>query len=399
MTDATAAPATADESGKIKCLIDGALVHSVQIHIAKNYADGSWTLERYKKEFPSAPLLSDKAHRAVLKAQEDKKTAIADASIAKKPMHEPMHELFGLPADKTRNSRGQPIMVRVFSTDDLVDNDATLVPDLDENYVFHIENTKTVLMALELRKTMYYWGLHGTGKTTLFKQIAARTGRPFLRIQHTIGTEEAHILGQYVVRDGETRFNLGPLPMAMLKGWTYCADEYDAAIPAVSLLYQPVLEGEPLYIKDAPPELRLIRPHPNFRFVATGNTNGSGDETGLYQGTQIQNAANYSRFNITIEADYFEEKVESVIVSKQAGIKVTDATKLVKWANEWRKQFKSGAVSATISPRELIEAGNLALIRGGDWTGGLSMAFANRLSRTDKEVAVQLSQRHFGNAA
>ena len=379
------------EGDKIRCEIDNALVHSVQLHIEKNHPD--WTLERYKEEFPGKPLLSEKARQAVLAKQKQRLVAAADAAITRKPMH----ELFGLPADKTRNARGEPIMTQVFTTADLVDNDATLVPDIDSNYVFPIESTKTTLMAWALKKTMYNWGYHGTGKTSLFEQVAARTGRPFLRIQHTINTEESHVLGQYIVRNGEVIFNLGPLPMAMLNGWIYCADEYDAAVPAVSLLYQSVLEGKPLYIKDAPPEMRMIRPHANFRFVATGNTNGSGDETGLYQGTQIQNAANYSRFNITIETGYLDEKTESTIVSRQAGIKIVDATKLCKWANEWRKQFSAGEVSATISPRELIEAGHIGLIRGADWHGGLTLAFANRLSRTDKEVAKQLAQRHFGN--
>jgi cobaltochelatase CobS len=384
--------AAADAGEKIKCLIDGAMVHSIQIHIRDNHKD--WSVDRYKKEFPGAPLLSEKARVAVLQAQKQKAVAIEEAKATRKPMH----EVFGLPAGKTKNGRGDPIQVRVFQKVELVDGDDTLVPERDDNYVFPIEYTKAVLMAWELNKTIYNWGFHGTGKTTLFEQVAAGTKRPFLRVQHTIGTEESHILGQYIVRDGETKFNLGPLPLAMINGWVYCADEYDAAIPAVSMLYQPVLEKKALYIKDAPPEFRMIRPHANFRFCATGNTNGSGDETGLYQGTQMQNAANYSRFNITIEADYPEPKVEAAIVARQSGVKMADAEKIVGFANEWRKSFKGGQVAMTVSPRELIEAAHQGMILGGNWHQGIGYAFANRLSRTDKEVAKQLAQRIFGNA-
>ncbi|MER9496479.1 AAA family ATPase, partial [Mesorhizobium sp. M0320] len=174
-------------------------------------------------------------------------------------------------------------------------------------------------------------------------------------VQHTAHTEESHVLGQYVVRtkmakhdvisgDGTrhevekpmsvTEFQLGPLPLAMIEGAVYCADEYDFAMPQVVALYQPVLEGKALVIKDAPPEYRLIKPHPEFRIVATGNTNGTGDETGLYQGTLIQNAANYSRFKITEEVTYMEPKIEETVISGQAGIERADAAKLVKIAKE-----------------------------------------------------------------
>lgn len=406
---------TVSRSGeKIICKIDGGLTHSIELYLKKHHPD--WTIARYREEFPGEPILSDKGRQAIEEKRKELAAKAADDKITRKSVA----TIFGLPSDKAVNKRGEPLMARVYSSADLVDNDDTLVPDIDTNYVFSIENTRAVLMAWELNRTMYVWGLHGTGKTTLFEQVAARTGRPFLRVQHTIGTEESHVLGQYMVRtkmvdepyiDAEgkeqvrqkpiavTEFNLGPLPLAMLNGWVYCADEYDAAIPAVSMLYQPVLERKPLYIKDAPPELRMIRPHPNFRFVATGNTNGSGDETGLYQGTQIQNAANYSRFNLTIEADYPDDKVESAIIARQSGIRMSDAAKLVSYANDFRKQFRGGKVSQTISPRELIEAAIIATVRGDDWHYGMQLAFANRLPKVDRQVASELAQRYFGNAS
>ena len=228
----------------------------------------------------------------------------------------------------------------------------------------------------------------------------SRTGRPFIRVQHTVNTEESHILGQMHVNSlnghAVTEFALGPLPLAMLNGWVYCADEYDFALPSVSAVYQPVLEGHSLIIKEAPAEFRVIKPHANFRFVGTGNTNGGGDETGLYQGTQIHNAANYSRFGITIEVDYAEQKVEAAIIAGQASIRLDDAKKLVAFGVEVRKSFRGALISTVISTRELITAAKLGLVRGGDWRWGLQMAFANRLSRTDREVVDGYAQRVFG---
>ncbi|MDW2825454.1 hypothetical protein [Klebsiella quasipneumoniae] len=67
-----------------------------------------------------------------------------------------------------------------------------------------------------------------------------------------------------------------------------------------------MLEGKALIIKEGTPEWRYVEPHKPFASIGTGNTNGSGDETGLYQGTNIQNAANFSRFGIVSHVKYME---------------------------------------------------------------------------------------------
>lgn len=394
-----AAPAVDD--GKITCHIDGARVHSVQAYI-NEFHSGTWTIERYKQEFPDQPLLSDFAKRALEKrraertAQQPATSGMALATAAVTEQRRPMHEVFDLgPSAKAAfTAAGNPIMVST-----LQGCETELQPylaDLDRNYVFNIELLKLVIAGLQLNYPTYVWGMHGTGKTTLLEQAACRTGRPFVRVQHTINTEEAHILGQYVVRDGATIFQLGPLPTAMLFGGVYCADEYDFAMPSVLAVYQPVLEGKHLIIKEAPPEFRVIRPHPNFRFVATGNTNGGGDETGLYQGTLIQNAANYSRFKITFEMPYMEESLEVAVVSAQCGIDKAPARKIVQFAKLVREAFTDGKLANTISPRELISAGGIGIAFGADYQLGLRTAFANRLSRVDRQVAEQLLTRVFG---
>lgn len=389
---------TTTNDDKIVCLIDNKRVHSIQIHLRDNHP--GWDIERYKTTYPEAPLLSEYALGEIARKRKEKSAATASENAQNKEEKkgmgkQPFHEVFRLGnAAAAKNARGEDIMIHVLSDHD--DEDAALIPDVDENYIFDIEVTKNVLIGFEMRMTHYIWGMHGTGKTTGFEQVCARTKRPFMRAQHTINTEEAHIVGQYIVKDGATEFQPGPLTIAMIRGYVYCADEYDFALPSVLAVYQPVLEGKPLVIKDAPPEFRVVRPHPNFRFVGTGNTNGGGDETGLYQGTQIQNAANYSRFSIVQEMGYMEAKIEAEVVAGQAGIEKRDAEKLVSIAKEIRESFRGGRISATISPRELIAAARLGLVRGSDWKRGLQLGYINRLSRTDQEVINQYVQRVFG---
>ena len=382
---------------RIKCEICHASVHSIQIHLKSDHPD--WNMTLYGEKFPDAPILSELAAAKVAEANARKAAASAPAAVVAEPtpaapgdhVRKAMHELFKLGAVKAAMSaRGEPIGVSVFEP-----TDPEMVPDVDDNYVYEIDNLKNALMAFELKIPLYAWGHAGTGKTTMLEQIAARTKRMMLRVQHTINTEESHIVGQWTARAGETIFELGPLAMAMKYGWVYLADEYDFALPSVLSVYQPVLEGKALVIKEADHANRIIRPHPNFRFVATGNTNGSGDDTGLYQGTQVQNAANYDRFHMVLEVKYMRPELETQILINQAKVATEDAKKLVDFANRVRESYDGSKISAPISPRTLIAAAQIGL-RKGSFRAGIMLCFANKLSKVDKEVVDGLSQRIFG---
>lgn len=370
-------------------------VHSIPIFLQSI----GESLEDYRERYPHAPLYSDRFLKAK-KAREERVQMDMAAEVKTFPTaarKEKFAEVFGLgDAPAAKNARGGDIMCTVLGAPPA--EYERWVPSIDKNYIFPIDNLKAVMMATELNMPMLAWGMHGTGKTTLLEQFCARTNRPMIRVQHTVSTEEAHILGHYVVKNGGTVFEPGPLPLAMKYGLAYIADEYDFALPSVTSVYQAVLEGKSLIIKEAPPEWRVIEPHPNFRIYATGNTNGAGDDTGLYQGTQIMNAANYSRFGITIQVEYMPEELETSVVSAQANIHADDAKKLVRAANDIRKAFQRGDISVTISPRELINAGKLARSLGTtpELAKGLQLAYVNRLNATDRKAVSDFAQRHFG---
>lgn len=380
------------DTTRITCRICNAEVHSIQLHLRNDHPD--WTIERYKEEYPDAPVFSPLAE-AKMKEKLAEKAAVTPAPIKAEMVgagKRPFHEIFGLGKIKAAmNARGEPIPITVIESCDHPE----MVPDIDDNYVYELDGLKNVMLAIELNMPIYVWGHAGTGKTTLLEQVAARTHRPMLRIQHTVNTEESHIVGQWTAKGGETHFELGPLALAMKFGWGYLADEYDFALPSVLAVYQPVLEGKSLVIKEADAANRIIRPHPNFRFFATGNTNGSGDETGLYQGTSIQNAANYDRYGMVIQVRYMKPELETRILVNQAGIAEEDAKKIVDFANRVRESYDGNKISNTISPRTLINASKLGL-RRGSYRTGIGLSFTNKLSKVDREVVDGLAQRIFG---
>lgn len=390
---------TAVTDEKIKCELCGAETHAIQIHLKE--AHKGVTLAQYQEQFPDAPLMSEFARARVAAARADKEERAAPVKhVVSESMPDiskrAMAKVFGLGTTKSaKRADGSDIMIDVLGTSEW----DMQVPDVDENYIFNIDVLKTMLMGIALNIPTYLWGHAGTGKSTIIEQICCRTRRPMIRVQHTGSTEESHIIGQMVadITTG-TKWSPGPLPIAMKYGFVYLADEYDFSYPQVLAVYQAVLEGKPLVIKEAPAdsEWRVVHPHPNFRFFATGNTNGSGDTTGLYQGTNMQNAANYERFGIVEEMPYMSAKQEAAVVAAQAGIALDDAEKLVSFASLVRNAFDARQIRATCGPRVLINAGRVAVAKAS-FMKGLHNAFLNRLSPKDKEICLGLAQRILGS--
>lgn len=386
-------------SGKISCAICNAQVHSIQHHLRDFHKE--MTLAEYQEKFPGFEVLSASAKMMI----EKKRAEAASVATAVQATDENatgvpftkknFHEVFDLGAVKTAMSvRGSPIPITVFGAHEHQE----LVAAVSPNYVYEIDELKNVILAMELNIPCYIWGHKGSGKSELLEQVMARTNRPSVRVQHTVNTEESHIVGQWTVKAGETVFEYGPLPLAMINGWVYIADEYDFALPSVLAVYQAVLEGKSLMIKEAPAEKRTVKPHANFRFAANGNTNGSGDESGLYQGTLIQNSANYDRFGMVVHKQYMDRKAESLILQNHCKLIPSDAEKMVEFAKLVREAYDGAKISDTISPRTLIYASRIGLMRGS-FRQGLALSFSNKLSSVDREVCEGLAQRVFGGAA
>jgi cobaltochelatase CobS len=301
---------------------------------------------------------------------------------------------------ETKNGKGDPMLLEVL--EDRTDGTEKFLAKPDENYVFPIEDAVSVAMALDtrVRVPILLWGLHGSGKSTLAEQVCCRTNRPSIRVQHSVDTEASDIVGQWTLEGDKTSFHYGPLARAMRDGLAYIADEYDFALPNVLAVYQAVLEGNPLFIKQAPEDMAMVKPHADFRFIATGNTNGAGDETGLYQGTQIQNAANYSRFGITIKLDYQKPEAEREIVGKRVGtIPPADMDSLMEFTKLVRQGYEDRSITNTISTREIIMLARLAILKGKEgpnWDYAVKHAFTNRMSSIDAGAINNIAQRVFG---
>lgn len=281
-------------------------------------------------------------------------------------------------------------------------------PAIDPSYIFHESSRDVIVWFLDPQEPLYVFGPTGCGKTSCIRQLAARLNYPVFEVTGHGRLEFADLVGHLTVKDGNMSFEYGPLALAMRYGGLMLLNEIDLTSPEVAAGLNGVLDGSPLCIAENGGE--LITPHPMFRFAATANTNGGGDETGLYQGAQRQNLAFADRF-ILCEVGYPEPAVEEKLLHQRfPGLPKKLCKTMVDYANEVRKLFMgessssslTNSIEVTFSTRSLLRWGDLTvrfqpLARQGiqPVTYALDRALAYRASRESRAMLHELVQRMF----
>ena len=259
-------------------------------------------------------------------------------------------------------------------------------PAPDPDYIFQEASRDVAMWLAHPADPLYIYGPTGCGKTSCVKQMAARLNYPVFEITGHGRLEFGDIVGHLSVQGGDMVYEYGPLALAMRYGGLLLFNEIDLTSPEMAAGLHGVLDGSPLCIAENGGE--IIPPHPMFRFCATANTNGGGDDTGLYQGTQRQNLAFADRFVLT-RMTYPERSLEvRLLRSKFPSIPQGIASKLVSYANKVRKLFMGEAASdnitncieVTFSTRSLLRWADL-LVRYKDVMGGDAFPFALALDR------------------
>lgn len=195
---------------------------------------------------------------------------------------------------------------------------------------------------------VFITGLSGNGKTLMVEQVCANLKRECIRVNVSIETDESDLIGGPTLIDGNVVYRDGPVITAMKRGAILLIDEIDRGSNKLMCL-QGILEGKPYFNKKSG---EYIHPSSGFNIVATANTKGRGSEEGKYL-SQILDDAFLERFNITVEQQYPESRVELKILKPLLNDNEF-AENLVKWADVIRKTFNEGGVDEIISTRRLV---------------------------------------------
>lgn len=280
-------------------------------------------------------------------------------------------------------------------------------PTSDPDYLFHESSRDVIVWFLNKSDPLYVYGPTGAGKTSLIKQLAARLNYPVFEVTGHGRLEFADLAGHLTVRDGNMTYEYGPLTLAMRYGGLFLFNELDLTSPDVAAGLNGILDGESLCLAENGGE--LVVPHPMFRFCATANTNGSTDETGLYQGTTAQNLAFMDRFWVC-EVGYPAPEAEKELLGRLSpDLPETLREQMIQFAGETRKLFMgegkgdfSNTIEVTLSTRTLLRWADLILrfqplARQGvqPVAYALDRALGFRASRETRALLHELAQRIF----
>ena len=277
------------------------------------------------------------------------------------------------------------------------------VPDLDETYCFDHDTTLAIMVAFAHNRRLLIQGYHGTGKSTHVEQVAARLNWPCIRVNLDSHISRIDLIGKdaIVLKDGKqvTEFRDGILPWALQSPIALVFDEYDAGRPDVMFVIQRVLEVDgKMTLLD---QNRVLRPHPAFRLLATANTVGLGDTTGLYHGTQQINQGQLDRWNLVTTLNYLPHNEETAIVLSKCPDYDKDAegqqtiSSMVRVADLSRAGFMAGDISTVMSPRTVITWAENNLIFGDIGTA-FRMTFLNKCDELERTTVAEYYQRCFG---
>jgi cobaltochelatase CobS len=277
-------------------------------------------------------------------------------------------------------------------------SDDPLIPEPDPDYLLPAF-AETLLRGIQSGERTLLVGATGSGKSSLIRELAARTQSRFMRLNLSGETSVPDLLGTWKInRQREMVFQEGPVPRAMRLGAWLCLDEIDAALPQVLFCLQGLMEeGGRLYI----PELNeWITPHEDFRIALTANTIGKGDESGLYAGTTSLNESFLDRIGAFHHVDYLPAHAEQrLLLKKIEGLGANVAERMIRVANDIRQAVKEGTVYCTFSTRRLLSWARKT-IQMGDPMKAAQITVLNRLSDDDRRVVAEVLQRHgFGGGS
>lgn len=269
----------------------------------------------------------------------------------------------------------------------------TLVPDEDPDYLFPGIHVIALLVTIQERDNALIWGSTGVGKSMIAMQLGHKLNLPVTRINFQGDMGSPEIFGYFGLPNPNIEKDDGWKWTALIKGiqrpGIVLLDEWDAIRPEVGIGLQRLLEDHSPGIF-LPERDEFIPRHKDCIVMATANTKGLGDATGLYSGTGTQSYAQLNRFHVIIEMQPLEKDKMQTILEKVEfhGVKLKEA--LVKALTEFYglslNAFKQDKLSAPISVRTMLHFARYFQLLGH---GALDLALLSKLASDDEKQAVQ----------
>ena len=206
--------------------------------------------------------------------------------------------------------------------------------------------------AYAVRMPMMLKGPTGCGKTRFVEYMAWRLGRPLVTIACHEDMSASDLVGRYLLDAAGTRWQDGPLTLAVRNGAICYLDEVVEARQDTTVVIHPLTDAR----RVLPLEKRgeLVHAHADFQLVISYNPGYQNIMKDLKQSTR-------QRFG-ALDFGWPQREVEIEIVVHESGAAPEIATKLVA-VGEKSRHLKGHGLEEGMSTRMLVYAAQL--IAGG----------------------------------
>ena len=264
---------------------------------------------------------------------------------------------------------------------------------------------------------LWIWGMPGTSKDSSIKAMCASLRIPSVIVQIKPGQDLAPLFYVRALKDGNTYYEYGHIWKCITEGVVgtdgvrrpvlVLISDFDRADPAQIEWFRLVLE-EGGRING--PDGRVFNLFPGTRFVATANTNGSGDERGRMVSAGVIDSSIMDRFNSAVEFKYMHWDDESAILRSKfplvAEQQPTFIDQLGGATAALRKSIERDDLYAEFSHRAVCSVMGRAeriLKVEGRWTSQSSRrawrAWLCKLDRDNADAAKALIDSHMSGGA
>ncbi len=202
--------------------------------------------------------------------------------------------------------------------------------------------------AYAVRMPMMLKGPTGCGKTRFVEHMAWKLKKPLITLACNEDMTASDLVGRYLLDADGTRWQDGPLTLAVRYGAICYLDEVVEARQDTTVVIHPLTDARrvlPLEKKN-----ELVHAHPDFQLVISYNPGYQSILKDLKQSTK-------QRFG-ALDFGYPVRDIEIEIVSHESGVGPETAAKLVTIA-ERARNLKGHGLEEGISTRMLIYAGSL----------------------------------------
>jgi cobaltochelatase CobS len=255
--------------------------------------------------------------------------------------------------------------------------------------------------ALNRYETIFLHGLPGCGKSNVLRYIAGEKAWKYIRVNLIRDMSKEDIYGYWEFKDGHTSFVDSAIVRSIKEGYFLILEELDIApsmlLKSLNTFLEPSKHGRftPFINLQTGDE---IVPNAEFRFAATANTGGKGDETGLFPDSSTLDDAFLDRFDDVLKVGYPTIGQEIEILRTTTGCDTKTAEAIAKFADGVRNAFVEQKVYSTFSLRK---SANLArkLVRGKKLSSALKYTVLDRCSIEDAKSIMEIANRIFGAKA